>query len=232
MSRSRDEWEIKIAPSILAADFGHLAEQVEAAERAGAAMIHIDVMDGRFVPEITLGPVVARAVRKATRLPLDVHLMIVEPERHLEAFAAAGATSLAVHAEVSPHLYQTVQQIAKLGMRPTVALNPATPLGQVEWILPAIARLLIMTVEPGSGGQPFIPSMLHKIRQAADLRRAHGWEFEIEVDGGIGPTTAPEAVDAGATVLVAGTAVFGAPEGIARAIARLREAASLARRRP
>jgi ribulose-phosphate 3-epimerase len=224
--------EIKIAPSILAADFGRLAEEVVAAERAGAAMIHVDVMDGRFVPEITMGPAITRAVRQATRLPIDVHLMILEPERHLDAFASAGATSLAVHAEACPHLYQTVHQIASLGLRPTVALNPATPLALVEWIYPEIAALLIMTVEPGSGGQTFIPAMLHKIRQAADLRRAHGWEFEIEVDGGIAPATAPDAVEAGATVLVAGTSVFGTPEGIAAAIGRLRDAAHPARRRP
>ncbi len=222
---------IKIAPSILAADFGHLADQVAAAERAGAAMIHIDVMDGRFVPEITMGPVVARAIRQATRLPLDVHLMIVEPEQHLEAFAASGATSLAVHAEACPHLYQTVQRIAALGLRPTVALNPATPIALVEWVLPEVAAVLVMTVEPGSGGQPFIRGMLQKIRQVADLRRAHGWEFEIEVDGGIGPATAPEVVEAGATVLVAGTSVFGDPEGIAAAITRLWDAAHPARRR-
>lgn len=222
---------VKIAPSILAADFGHLADQVAAAERAGAEMIHVDVMDGRFVPEITMGPVVTRAIRQATRLPLDVHLMIVEPERHLEAFAASGATSLAVHAEACLHLHETVRQIAALGLRPTVALNPATPIALGEWVFPEVAAVLIMTVEPGRGGQPFIRGMLQKIRQVADLRRAHGWEFEIEVDGGIGPATAPEVVEAGATVLVAGTSVFGAPEGIAGAIARLRDAAHPARRR-
>lgn len=222
--------EIKIAPSILAADFGHLADAVAEAERAGAAMIHIDVMDGRFVPEITMGPAVVRAIRQVTRLPLDVHLMIMDPERHLEAFAAAGATSLAVHAEVCLHLYQTVQHIAALGLRPTVALNPATPVAQAEWVFPDVAGVLVMTVEPGSGGQPFIPGMLPKIRQVADLRRTHGWRFAIAVDGGIGPATAREVVEAGATVLVAGTSVFRAPEGIAGAIARLRDAAQPARR--
>lgn len=226
-----ERMEIQIAPSILAADFGHLAEQVAEAERAGAAMIHIDVMDGRFVPEITMGPVVVRAVRQATRLPLDVHLMIVDPDRHLDAFAAAGATRLAVHAEACPHLYQTVQRIAALGVRPAVALNPATPVAQVEWVLPDVVAVLVMTVEPGAGGQPFIPGMLSKIREVADLRRAHGWEFDIEVDGGIRPATAPGVVEAGATVLVAGTSLFGAPEGVAAAIARLRDAAQPARRR-
>jgi len=216
---------VLIAPSILAADFGRLAEEVRAAERAGAAMIHIDVMDGRFVPEITMGPVVVRGIRRATALPLDVHLMIAEPERHLTAFADAGATSIVVHAEASPHLYQAVQQIAALGLRPSVALNPATPIDQIEWVLPAVETVLVMTVEPGMGGQPFIPGMLPKIRALADAGRARGLRFGIAVDGGIGPQTAPAVVEAGATVLVAGTALFGAPDGIAAAMARLRDAA-------
>ncbi len=223
--------DIKIAPSILSADFGRLAEDVVAAERAGASMIHVDVMDGRFVQEITIGPAVVRAIRRATRLPLDVHLMIVEPERHLEAFARAGAARLAVHVEACPHLYQTLQQITALGVRPVVALNPATPPGQVDWVLPVVDAALVMTVEPGAGGQAFIPAMLPKIRYLAEYREEHGLSFEIEVDGGIGPSTAAAAVEAGATVLVAGTAVFGAPEGVAAAIARLREAALPARRR-
>jgi ribulose-phosphate 3-epimerase len=223
---------VEIAPSILAADFGRLAEEVRAAERAGAARIHIDVMDGRFVPEITMGPVVVQAVRRATALPLDVHLMIVEPDRHIEAFAAAGATALAVHAEASPHLYQTVHRIRSLGLFPWVALNPATPPGAVEWVLPSVVGVLVMTVEPGSGGQPFIPEMLAKIRALADVRRARDLRFEIAVDGGIGPDTAPAAVDAGASVLVAGTAIFRAPDGIGPAIARLRDATLPVRRRP
>ena len=224
--------EIAIAPSILAADFGHLTDQVRETERGGAAMIHVDVMDGRFVPEITLGPAVTRAIRGATRLPLDVHLMIVEPERHLEAFAKAGASRIAVHVEACPHLYQTLREIAALGLRPTVALNPATPPEQVEWVLASVSTVLVMTVEPGAGGQPFIAEMLGKIRAIADLRRARGLAFDIEVDGGIGPGTAAAVVEAGASILVAGTAVFGAPEGIAAAIARLREAAHAARARP
>ena len=224
--------EIAIAPSILAADFGHLADQVREAERGGAAMIHVDVMDGRFVPEITLGPAVTRAVRGATRLPLDVHLMIVEPERHLGAFAKAGASRIAVHVEACPHLYQTLRDISALGIRPTVALNPATPPEQVEWVLASVSTVLVMTVEPGAGGQPFIAEMLAKIRAIADFRRARGLAFDIEVDGGIGPGTAAAVVEAGASILVAGTAVFGAPEGIAAAIARLREAAQATRARP
>jgi ribulose-phosphate 3-epimerase len=224
--------DVEIAPSILAADFGRLAEEVRAAERAGAARIHIDVMDGRFVAEITMGPVVVQAVRRATALPLDVHLMIVEPDRHLEAFAAAGATALAVHTEASPHLYQTVHRIRSLGLSPWVALNPATPPSAVEWVLTSVAGVLVMTVEPGSGGQAFIPEMLAKIRALADGRRTRDLRFEIAVDGGIGPDTAPAAVDAGASVLVAGTAIFRAPDGIGPAIARLRDATRPVRRRP
>ncbi len=223
--------EIKIAPSILAADQGRLAEAVTAADRGGAAMIHVDVMDGRFVPEITLGPAVVRAIRRVTRLPLDVHLMIIEPERHLKAFAASGASRLAVHVEACPHLYQTLQQIVSLGVRPAVALNPATPPAAVEWVLPLVDAVLVMTVEPGAGGQAFIPEMLPKIRALAKRREERGLSFEIEVDGGIGPATAAAVVEAGASVLVAGTAVFGAEDGVEAAIARLREAALPASRR-
>ena len=216
---------IEIAPSVLAADLGRLAEEVRAAERAGAARIHFDVMDGRFVSEITMGPVVARAIRRATSLPLDVHLMIVEPECHLKAFAAAGATSIAVHQEACPHLYQTVQEIRALDLRPWVALNPATPPGTIEWVLPSLAGVLVMTVEPGSGGQPFIREMVAKIQAVAKLRAARGLRFEIAVDGGIGPATAHAVVEAGASVLVAGTALFGAPGGVDAALSKLRRAA-------
>ena len=223
---------VQIAPSILAADFGRLAEEVRAAERAGGARIHVDVMDGRFVQEITLGPVVIQAVRRATTLLIDVHLMIVEPDRHLEAFAGAGATALAVHPEACPHLYQTVHRIRSLGLHPWVALNPATPLSAAEWVLGAVAGVLVMTVEPGSGGQPFIPEMLAKIRALAQVRLDRDLRFEIAVDGGIGPDTAPAAVDAGASVLVAGTAVFRAPDGIGAAVGRLRDSIRPMRRRP
>jgi ribulose-phosphate 3-epimerase len=188
-------------------------------------------MDGRFVSEITIGPLVTRVVRQATSLPVDVHLMIVEPERQLEAFAAAGATSIAVHAEACAHLYQVMQRIRSVGLQPSVAINPATPPAAVEWVLPSVWSVLVMTVEPGSGGQPFIPEMLAKIRALADLRRARRLRFEIVVDGGIGPKTAPAVVKAGASILVAGTAVFGAADGVAPAIARLRAAARPARRR-
>jgi len=189
-------------------------------------------MDGRFVPEITLGPVVVQAVRRATSLPLDVHLMIVDPDRHLEVFAGAGASSLAVHTEACPHLYQTVQRIRTLGCEPWVALNPATGASEIEWVLTLLAGVLVMTVEPGAGGQPFIPEMLAKVRALDATRRARALQFEIAVDGGIGSGTAPAAVEAGASVLVAGTAIFRAPEGIGPAIARLRDAALPTRRRP
>ncbi len=182
-------------------------------------------MDGRFVSEITMGPAVARAVRRATSLPVDVHLMIVEPERHLRAFAAAGATSIAVHQEACPHLYQAVQEIRALDLQPWVALNPATPPAAIEWVLASLAGVLVMTVEPGSGGQPFIREMVAKIQAVSDLRAASGLRFAIAVDGGIGPATARAVVAAGATVLVAGTAVFGVPEGVGAAISGLRRAA-------
>lgn len=192
-----------------------------AAERAGAAMIHVDVMDGHFVPEITLGPVIVRAVRQAVQVPVDVHLMVAEPERHVEAFARAGASRLAVHVEACPRLYQTLQEIAALGVEPAVALNPATPPEQVEWVLGLVAAVLVMTVEPGAGGQPFIREMLPKVRHLAERRAERGFRYEIAVDGGIGPETAAEAVEAGATVLVAGTAIYRAEEGVAAAVERL-----------
>jgi ribulose-phosphate 3-epimerase len=203
-------------------------EEIRAAEQGGGDWIHVDVMDGRFVPEISMGPIVVEAVRRATRLPIDVHLMIAEPDRQLEAFARAGATHLVVHVEACPHLYLTLQRIASLGMGPSVALNPATPPDQLEYVLPLVQAVLVMTVEPGLGGQSFIPEMLRKVRALAARRAALGLSFDIEVDGGIRPDTAGTVVEAGATVLVAGTAVFGAPDGEAAAIARLRAAARAA----
>jgi ribulose-phosphate 3-epimerase len=210
---------------VLSADFGRLAEEVAAAERGGAARIHVDVMDGRFVPEITMGPLIARAVRRATRLPVDVHLMIVEPERHLRAFADAGAASIALHVEACPHLFRAVEAVRSVNVLPVVALNPATPPSAVEWVLPNVYAVLVMTVEPGSGGQPFIPAMRDKVALLDEWRRARGWTYEIAVDGGIAPSTAREVVAAGASILVAGTAIFGMQEGVATAIRRLSEAA-------
>ena len=219
---------IRIAPSILSADFGRLAEEVRAAEEGGADWIHVDVMDGRFVPNITVGPIVVEAVRKATRLPIDAHLMIVEPERYAEAFARAGADVVSVHAEVSPHLHRTLQAIRAAGAKPAVALNPATPLSAVEWVLGDCEMVLLMTVNPGFGGQRYIEACTAKIRQLRELAEARGQALEIEVDGGVNAETVARAAGAGANVLVAGTAVYGA-EDYRAAIASLRERARSAR---
>ena len=219
---------IKIAPSILAADFADLGAAIRAAEAAGADYIHVDVMDGHFVPNITVGIPVVAALRRTTRLPLDVHLMIAAPERYLGDFARAGADILTVHVEACPHLHRTVQQIRELGARPGVSLNPATSLDTVREILPYVDQVLVMTVNPGFGGQSYIPTMTHKIARLAALISATGREVEIEVDGGVDINTIPEIVAAGARVLVAGTAVFGHPGGVAGGIAALRAAAGLA----
>jgi ribulose-phosphate 3-epimerase len=200
---------IRIAPSILSADFGRLADEVRAAEAAGADVIHVDVMDGRFVPNITIGPLVVEAVRKATRLPIDCHLMIVEPERYVEAFARAGASLISVHAEVSPHLHRTLQLIRSAGARPAVALNPSTDLSAIEWVLADCEMVLLMTVNPGFGGQSYIGAVTEKIRRLRALADARGLPLEIEVDGGVKADTAAVVAGAGANVLVAGTAVFG-----------------------
>ena len=219
---------IRVAPSILSADFGRLAGEVAAVEAAGADLIHVDVMDGRFVPNITIGPLVVEAVRRATKLPIDAHLMIVEPERYVEAFARAGANLISVHAEVSPHLHRTLQAIRAAGARPAVALNPSTPLSAVEWVLGDCDMVLIMTVNPGFGGQSYIEACTDKIRQLRAMASARGLPLEIEVDGGVKPDTAATVAAAGANVLVAGTAVFGAKD-YRSAIAGLREAAERAR---
>jgi ribulose-phosphate 3-epimerase len=220
---------LRIAPSILAADFGRLADEVRAAEAAGADYIHVDVMDGRFVPNITIGPLVVKAVRAATRLPLDVHLMIVEPERYVEEFARAGADIISVHLETSPHLYRTVQQIRALGKRASVAVNPHSSLDGLHTVLPELAMVLLMTVNPGFGGQRFIEAVVPKIRALRDEIVRRGLDVDIEVDGGIAPDTAPVVVAAGANVLVAGSAVFGAPDGnYGAAIGDLRRGAARA----
>jgi ribulose-phosphate 3-epimerase len=219
---------LRIAPSILSADFGRLGDEVRAAEAAGADVIHVDVMDGRFVPNITIGPVVVKAVREATRLPVDVHLMIVEPERYVEAFADAGADSISVHAEVSPHLHRTLEVIRAAGSRPSVALNPSTDLSAVEWVLGDCAQILVMTVNPGFGGQHYIEACTEKVRRLRGLAEARGLSLDIEVDGGINHETVEKVVAAGANVLVAGTAVFDAPD-YRQAIADLRAGAERAR---
>ncbi|HEY4186439.1 MAG TPA: ribulose-phosphate 3-epimerase [Polyangia bacterium] len=212
---------LRIAPSLLAADFGRLRDEVQAAEAAGADYIHLDVMDGRFVPNITIGPVVVAAVRAATKLPLDVHLMIVEPERYVEDFARAGADNLTVHIETSPHLHRTVQHIRALGKRASVSLNPHTPIDGLDIVLPDLAMVLVMTVNPGFGGQRFIEAVVPKIRALRAEIDRRGLDVDIEVDGGIAPETVHTVVDAGADVLVAGSAVFGKPDYRA-AIAALR----------
>jgi ribulose-phosphate 3-epimerase len=220
---------VRIAPSILSADFGRLGEEVRAAEAAGADYIHVDVMDGRFVPNITIGPLVVRAVRAATKLPLDVHLMIVEPERYIEEFAHAGADLISVHAEASPHLHRTIQQIRALGKRASVALNPHSSLDSLHAILPDLSMVLLMTVNPGFGGQRFIEAVLPKIRALREEITSRGLDVDIEVDGGIAPETAAIVVGAGANVLVAGSAVFGTPDkNYPAAIADLRRCAAQA----
>ena len=215
---------IKIAPSILSADFARLGHQVSEAEAAGADYIHVDVMDGHFVPNITVGPLVVKAVRRVTKLPLDVHLMIEKPDRYLDAFSAAGADILTVHVETCPHLHRTVQRIKELGCRAGVTLNPSTPVVALEEILAYVDLVLVMTVNPGYGGQSFIESTLSKIERVRAMLDQLDSPADLEVDGGVDPQTAPLVVGAGADVLVAGSAVFGSVEGVAEAIARLRAA--------
>ncbi len=210
-----------IAPSILSCDFGRLAEEVQAVEMAGADWVHVDVMDGRFVPNITLGPVVVEAVKRSTKLPVDVHLMIVEPERYVADFVKAGADYLTVHVEVSPHLHRTLQQIRQAGAHPAVVLNPSTPVSALEEVLGEADMVLLMSVNPGFGGQSFIPGTLEKIRKLRKMIDERGYKTLIEVDGGINKLTAPQVIAAGADVLVAGNAVFKEKD-YAAAIAALR----------
>jgi len=209
---------IELLPSILSADFARLADQVAAAERGGGTTIHVDVMDGHFVPNITIGPPVVASLRKATKLPLDCHLMIDNPNDFIAAFADAGADWVSVHYEVCPHLHRTLELILHHGMRPGVVLNPATRVDLIVEILPMVHHVLIMSVNPGFGGQEFIPFSLDKIRHLVELRRDLGLAFRIEIDGGVAHDTVTQVVKAGAELLVAGNAVFGrgAPEQDAR----------------
>ena len=217
---------VRIAPSILSADFGRLAEQVSEAAEAGANWIHVDVMDGHFVPNITIGPAVTSAVRAATYLPVDVHLMIEEPDRYLSAFADAGADYITVHQETCPHLHETIERMRELGVHPGVTLNPATSLETLAEVIPEVDLALIMSVTPGFGGQAYIPASTEKIRQLrAMLDEAGADAAQLEVDGGINVDTAGAASEAGASVLVAGAAIFRHPDGIAEAIRLIRRAA-------
>jgi ribulose-phosphate 3-epimerase len=204
---------LRIAPSILAADFARLGEEIRAVEAAGADLLHVDVMDGRFVPNITIGPPVVAAIRKVTELPLDVHLMIVEPERYIDEFARAGADLISVHLEAAPHLHRLVQQIRAAGKKAAVAVNPHSPLDGLDVVLPDLEMVLLMSVNPGFGGQKFIEAVLPKISALRSEIDRRGLPTEIEVDGGIDPVTAPAVIEAGATILVAGSAVFHAKDG-------------------
>ncbi|MDP3152833.1 MAG: ribulose-phosphate 3-epimerase [Archangium sp.] len=212
---------VRIAPSILSADFGRLHDEVKALETAGADYVHVDVMDGRFVPNITIGPLVVEAVKRATTLPLDVHLMIVEPEKYIDDFVKAGASIITVHQETCAHLHRTLQQIRAAGAKPSVVLNPSTSLSTLEEVLSEVSQVLLMSVNPGFGGQAFIPATVDKVRRLRAMIDARGLQVDIEVDGGINPVTAKQVVAAGANVLVAGNAVFKTPDYKA-AIAALR----------
>jgi len=214
-----------IAPSILSADFGHLASQVQEVEAAGADWIHVDVMDGHFVPNITIGPLVAEAVNRSTDLPLDVHLMIENPDRYLGAFVDAGADRITVHQETCPHLHRTLQEIRRLGAEPAVSLNPSTPVEAIRNVIPELEMVLIMTVNPGFGGQKFIAGSLAKLARLKKLLKEENRSgMHVEVDGGIDSTTAAKVVAAGANVLVAGSAVFGHQDGAAAGVRALRRA--------
>jgi ribulose-phosphate 3-epimerase len=217
---------IKIAPSILSADFLKLGEEIQAMERAGADRVHIDVMDGRFVPNITMGIPVVKSIRGGSRLPFEVHLMIEQPENYVEAFSQAGADILIVHQENSVHLDRTIQGIKELKKRAGVALNPATPAAVLEEIVEKLDLILVMTVNPGFGGQRFMEYPLKKIRQLRETLNRRNPDCELEVDGGIDPTTAPKVVKAGANVLVAGNAVFGHSGGAEAGVRSLIQAAN------
>lgn len=218
--------KVRIAPSILSADFARLAEALAEIERGEGDIVHLDVMDGHFVPSITLGAPVVRSLRGATRLPLDCHLMIAEPQRHIDAFLAAGANMISVHVEADPHLHRALSQIREGGARAGIAINPATPIESLADALEYCDYVLVMTVNPGFGGQKFIPGVVSKIRKLDGMVRGRGMSVAIEVDGGIDVSTARLVVDAGATILVAGSAVFGTPDP-AEAIRTLRTAASI-----
>jgi ribulose-phosphate 3-epimerase len=215
---------VRIAPSILSADFARLGAEIAAVERGGADLIHVDVMDGHFVPNLTIGPPVVRSIKKVAKVPLDVHLMIEEPDRYLDAFVEAGASMISVHVEVLPHLHRTVQAIKALGAKAGVAINPSTPVVALEEIAADLDHVLVMSVNPGFGGQTFIPRSESKIRAIRALLAREGSRASIEVDGGVDRSNAARLIDAGATILVAGNSIFGTPDP-ERAVQELRAAA-------
>jgi ribulose-phosphate 3-epimerase len=219
---------IELAFSILASDFAHLADEIAAAERGGGTIVHVDVMDGHFVPNITFGPPMVKAIRPVTKLPLDCHLMIENPDEFIQAFAEAGADMISVHQEACRHLHRTLQLIEQHRVKPGVVINPATPVEMLIEVLPMVHHVLIMSVNPGFGGQKFLPLALDKIAHLADLREAMGLNFRIEVDGGIAHDTVAQAVEAGADMLVAGSAIFS-PGNFARTEENAREFLALAR---
>ncbi|WP_226665761.1 ribulose-phosphate 3-epimerase [Metabacillus litoralis] len=214
---------IKIAPSILSADFAKLGEEIKDVENAGAEYIHVDVMDGHFVPNITIGPLIVQAIRPITKLPLDVHLMIEQPDQYIPQFVEAGADIITVHVEACKHLHRTIQLIKSQGIKAGVVLNPHTPIESIIHVLEDIDMVLLMTVNPGFGGQAFIPQVLPKIKQLSDLIKTKNLSIEIEVDGGINDVTAKQVVEAGASVLVAGSAIFN-KEDRSKAIKELKQA--------
>ncbi|MEH7502375.1 ribulose-phosphate 3-epimerase [Neobacillus drentensis] len=212
---------VKIAPSILSADFSKLGEEILAVEKGGADYIHIDVMDGHFVPNITIGSLIVEAIRPVTKLPLDVHLMIENPDQYIEAFAKAGADYITVHVEACRHLHRTVQNIKSFGIKAGVVLNPATPVESIQHIIGDIDMVLLMSVNPGFGGQKFIPEVLPKIRKVKEMAEQKGLDIEIEIDGGVNSETAKLCMEAGANVLVAGSAIYN-EEDYAKAISLIR----------
>lgn len=213
---------VKIAPSILSADFSKLGSEIIEVEKGGADYIHVDVMDGHFVPNITIGPLIVEAIRPVTKLPLDVHLMIENPDHYIEAFAKAGADYITVHVEACRHLHRTIQLIKSFGVKAGVVLNPATPVESIQHIIGDIHMVLLMSVNPGFGGQKFIPETLPKIRKVKKMAMQKGLDIEIEIDGGVNPETAKQCKEAGATVLVAGSAIYNEKD-YAKAISLIRD---------